>query len=168
MFAMTWWILSSIEFTCGFSVVAYLALIPYSFLIRSFLKVCPRNSFPWLYVIIVGRGYLHNHVCSTRFDIVAACFSFYSTISNHPVAGSIIFKDLRIRGQLWPSILILYGPIRSTNNLSRGMAYNSLGRNLPYLKFCLLFSDNSYKPLRGYLYRPLIDYSSSVDKWWPL
>ena len=136
---MTWWILSSIEFACGFPVVAKLDLIPYIFSIRSIFNVWPRNPFTWSYVIIVGRGYVYNHVCSTIFDIVADYLSLYSIISNLPVAGSIIVKAFIMRGSSWTSLLILYGPIRSTNNLSHGMASAPLAGNFPHLRFCLLF-----------------------------
>ena len=95
---MNWWILSNIEFTCGFSVVAQLALIPYYFTIRSFLNALPRKSFTRSYTIIVGQRYLHTYVCSTMFAIVAACLSLYCNISNHPVARSIIVKNFSMRG----------------------------------------------------------------------
>ena len=136
---MTWWILYNVEFSCGFAVVSHLALISYSFLIGSFLNTWHKNSFPRLYVIIVGRGYLHNHVCYTMFDIVEACLSLYCTISNHPVSGSIIVKDFIMRGSSWPSLLILYGHIISTDNMSHGMASAYLAVNFPYLRFCFLF-----------------------------
>ena len=136
---MTWWIIFNIGFYCGFAVVAHLALIPYSISISLFLNVWPRNSFPPFYIIIVEQGYLHNHVCSSRFAIVAAFLLLYDTISNHPVAGYIINKDFSMRGFSWPSLLILYWPIRSTNNMSHGMASASLAGNFPYLRFYFLF-----------------------------
>ena len=135
---MTWWILSNIEFPCGFATVAHLALIPYSFLIGPFLNTWPWTSFPRSYVIILELGYLHTHFCYTRFDIVSAYLSLYRTISNHPVTGYIIVKAFSIRGSLWPSLIILYGLIRSTVNLSYGMVSTSLVGNFPYLNFCFL------------------------------
>ena len=51
---MTWLIISNIEFTWRFSVVAHLAFIPYSFFIRSFLNAQMRNLFPWLYLMALG------------------------------------------------------------------------------------------------------------------
>ena len=87
------------------------------------------------YVIIVGLRYLHDHVCSTRFFIVASGLSFYFIISNHPVAGSIIVKSFSISGSPLLSILILYGPIRSTNNLSTGVAFASLVVKRLYFNF---------------------------------
>ena len=41
---------------------------------------------------------------------------------------------------------ILYGPIRSTNNLSHGMASAFLTVDLPCFKFFYCLSDKSYKP----------------------
>ena len=136
---MTWLVLSNIECACGFAVVAHLALIPYYFLNRSFLNALPRNSFPRSYIIIVGRGYLHNHVFSTSFFIVAAYLLLYYTISKHTIDRSIMFKAFSMRGLSWTSLLILYRSIRSTNNLFHGMASASLAGNLPYLKLCFLF-----------------------------
>ena len=81
---MTW-------LTNTFSVVAHLRLIPYYSLIKLFLNALPNNSLPLLYVIIVGLGYLNNHDLFTGFDIVADYLPSYCTITNHPVAGSIIF-----------------------------------------------------------------------------
>ena len=138
-FTMTWWIIYNTEFDCVFAVVSQLALIMYSVSVRSFLNTLPRNSFHWSYVIIVGRGYPHNHIWSTRFAILVAHFLLYCTISNHLFAGSIIVKDFKIRGYSWTSIIILYGPIISTNNLSRGMASVSLVGKFPYLRLCFLF-----------------------------
>ena len=45
-FVMTWWIFSNIEFACGFSVVAHLALILLSVLNRSFWTRDPGIHFP--------------------------------------------------------------------------------------------------------------------------
>ena len=136
---MTWCILSNIYFACGFDAFEHLDLIPYSLSIRSFLKAWPRNLFPQSYMIIAGRGYLHNQVCSTMFSIVEACFTLYRTISNQSVSRYITVNAFSIRGSSWPSILILYGPIISTDNLSHGMASASLADILPYLRFCFLF-----------------------------
>ena len=108
-------------------------------MIRWFLNARPRNSFPHFYVIILGRGYLHNHLFSNRFYILAAWLSLYCTISNHPVAGSIIVKAFSIRVSSWPYLLILFGPIRSTNNISHGISYGLLAVNLPYVKFFFPF-----------------------------
>ena len=136
---MTWWIISNIELTCGFAVVSHLALILYSVSIRSFLNAWPRNSFPLSYVIIVRWGYLHNHVFPNRFDIAAACLLLYCTISNHLIARSVIVEAFSMRGSSWPSILVLYGPIRSTANIYNGMASTSLSGSLKYPTFCFLF-----------------------------
>ena len=75
------------------------------------------EAIPWdrlsvdiigLYKIIrEGREYLHNHVCYTKIAIVAACLSLYCTLSNHPVAGSIIVKDFSMKWSSRPSLIIL-------------------------------------------------------------
>ena len=61
---------------------------------------------------------LHHRVWSTRFAIVDSYLSLYCTISTHAVTGSIIVKYFSMRGSSWPSLLILYGPLQYTNNLS--------------------------------------------------
>ena len=50
-------------------------------------------KFSSLYVVLIVLVYLHNHVISNRFAIVAVRVSFYSITSNHPVVGSITVKD---------------------------------------------------------------------------
>ena len=144
------WIISVIELYWVFSVVERLSLIPYYLSIKLFLNKWTINSFPQSYVIIVGKLYLHNHFCSTIFAIVAACFSLYHNIWNHPVAGSIIAEAFSMKGSSWTSIISLYGPTISTNNLSHGMASSSLVGNLLYLRgFCIF--DKYYKPLFEYV-----------------
>ena len=125
-FSTTSQIRSIIEFACRFSVVAHLDFITYQFLLNCFVNAWPRNSFPRSYIIIVGLRYLHNHVCCTRFAIIAACLSLYYIISNHPVAGYIIMNDFSMRDLSWPSPPILYRIRICTNNLSQGMAAASL------------------------------------------
>ena len=84
------------------------------------MNALPRNSLPQLYIIIVDLGYLYIHTLSIRFSIVASWFSLYCTISNHQVLGYIIVKVFSIRVSSWPYPPILYGPIRSTDNMSQG------------------------------------------------
>ena len=55
-------------------------------------------------------------------------------ISNHPVSGSVVVKAFNMRGLSLPYILILYGPIRYTNNLSHGIYFDSLGGNFTNLR----------------------------------
>ena len=96
------------------------------------------------FIYLVEQNYCRKRIStwpcwSTRFDIIAACLSMYCTVSNHPVSGSIIVKDFSMGGLSWPSILILYRPIISTNNLSHGMVSAFLAVNFTYLNFCFLF-----------------------------
>ena len=114
-------------------------LIPYYFNIQSFLNPLPIHSFPWLYVISGRRGYLHNHVCSTRFSIISACMSLYCTISNHPVSRPIIDQADSMSVSWWPFILIIYRLIWYNVGLYRGMASASLACSFSYLRFCFLF-----------------------------
>ena len=125
---------SNIKFAWVFAVFSHLTIIPYSFSIQSLFNSWPRNSFSWSLVIIVGLWYLHNHVFSTTVSMLATCLSFYRTISNHQVAGSIIVSYFSMRGSSWPSLKILYRPIRSTNNMYHGMTSASLSSKLPYFK----------------------------------
>jgi hypothetical protein len=67
---------------------------------------------------------------------VIDCLSSYCCISNRPVAGSIIVTHLHIES-LFPFLLIVQGPIKSTQSLSHGVASASLGGSTPYF-FCLL------------------------------
>ena len=69
--------------------------------------------------------YLHNHVFSTRFSIIAICLLLYHIISNQKVSGYVIVKDFILSGLLLTSILMLYGLIRSTKNMSQGMYSDS-------------------------------------------
>ena len=122
------------------------------FYILSFLNPLPMNSFPLLYIFIGVRGYLHNHVCSTRFYIISVCMSLYCTISNHPVSRSIIVKSYSMSASWWPFLLIIYRPIWSHHSLYCGMASASLGCSFPYLGFCFLFFWKVLNPLCEYVY----------------
>ena len=130
---------SDIELACGFYIVANLGIIMYLLSIKYFLNALPRNSFPRLYVIIVRLGYIHIHAYSNRLDILATSLSLYCTILYHPVVGCIIGEGFSIRGSAWNSLLILYGPVISTNNLSQGMAYTSFEGKWPYFLFWYFF-----------------------------
>ena len=142
---MTWWIISNIKFYCWFSVVAHLGLLPYR-LDWIILNTWPNKSFPWLYVIIVVIGYLHNHGCSNRYDFVVYCILIYCTIFNYLVMGSVIVRAYCMRGQSWPYLIILYRTIIYTNNLSHGISSASLAIIWPYSRFIFCFTDKSYKP----------------------
>ena len=93
----------------------------------------------------IGREYLYNHVLSNISAIVSAYLSLYCNIKNHLVPWSIIVKDFSTRELSWPSILILYNPIRSTNSLSHIMGSSSLAGNLTYLRFFSCFFEKFYK-----------------------
>ena len=54
-----------------------------------------------------------------------------------------------MRGSSRPLIQIFYGPIRSTNNMSHGMASAFISVNLPHYNFVSCFSDKSYIPNVG-------------------
>ena len=138
---MTWLILYNIGLTWVFAVVTHLDFIPNSFLIRWFLNVWMGYSFPQSYVviIIICLGYLHNHILSTRFSIIAACLLFHCIISNQQVSGSIIAKYFSMSGPSWPSILIIHGIIISTNGLSQVRASTSLAVKMPYFKLGFSF-----------------------------
>ena len=161
--AMTWWIRSNILFYWVFFVVLHLVFILYLFSIHSFFNGWPSNSFLWSYLIISGLGYLHNHVCSTSFDMVAACLSLYFIISDHLFFGSIMVSAFSMRGFILPYPLILYGPIRYTNNMSHEMAFDSVADKWPYFKLHYCFSDKIYKPSLGYLCCTLCYANNSAD-----
>ena len=61
----------------------------------------------------------------------------------------MIVKDYIMRGSSRPYPLILCGPMRSIDNMSRAMASASLEVNFPYLRFVSCYSDKSYKPQCG-------------------
>ena len=110
------------EFSYIFSKVESLVFILYYFWMKALLNLWPRNVFLQSYTIIVILGYLHRHDWYTRLYNLYVYVYFYCNISNYPVTGSIMVKYFSIRGPSWPSCMILYGPIRSTNNLSEDMA----------------------------------------------
>ena len=116
-----------------------LDFILYLFSIKSFLNAWTRNSFPWSYVIIVGLGYLHNHIFSTRFAIIAVYLSLYFIILNHPVSGYIIVKDFCMSESSLPPLPILNGIVIYTNDMSQVMASASLAGKRPYFKPFFLF-----------------------------
>ena len=55
------------------------------------------------------------------------------------VSGYTIVKDFSMSGSSQPSLLIIYGPIISTDKLSYGVASTTLEGKLPYFKICFLF-----------------------------
>ena len=67
----------------------------------------PMNYNPWSYMIYVGQGYLVKHIVSTKLAIVIAHLSLYSSISNHPVTGSIKVTALILKFYLF-SFHLLY------------------------------------------------------------
>ena len=56
--------------------------------------------------------------------------------------GYIIFKDFIMRVSIWPYPLILYDPIRYTNDLCQGIAFASF---VGKWTFCFASSDKSFK-----------------------
>ena len=141
---MTYLIHSNIEVDWGFLIVALLVFIPYYFKIKSFLNAWLSNSFPGLCILIVGLGYLNIHYWYNCLSIAAAHFSLYCNIFNHKVVASIIFKYICIKVWSLPYIIILYGPIRSTNNLSQGMVFTSFADKWPYCCCCFLTSFSNF------------------------
>ena len=125
---MTWWICSNIKFSFLISVVEYVYLITYLFLIRLSLNAPQRNPFPLSYAIILFLVYIH----------IVACFSFYHNTSNHLVVGTITVKYFCMRGSSWPPLIILYGHIISTNNMYHGMDSSSFTYKWPCLRFYFL------------------------------
>ena len=91
-------ILSTIAFAYGFPGDAGLVLIPYLFSIKLFVNSLPRNYPLRSYTTSTGHGYQTSHVVSTKFTIVIAFLSLYCVTSNHPVKGSIIVMDFKIKG----------------------------------------------------------------------
>ena len=137
----------NIEFTCEFSSVAHLGFIFYSSWIKLLLNAWPSNSFPWLYIIIVGFGYLHNHYLYTRLAILAFFLWLNFNVSNHPVAGSIVVKYFSMRQYPWHYIITLNDSIRSNNNLSQRVSSASFAIKLPYFLFCLFSVWQGFKTL---------------------
>ena len=56
-----------------------------------------RISLPLPSMICVGHGYLFKHICSITLDMTSDCLVFILTISNHPVAGSIMVTHHSVR-----------------------------------------------------------------------
>ena len=96
-FPSTWCIISMIAFACRLSGESGLVLIPYYYFIKIFLNSWPGNSPPRSYVISTGHGYRTSHVVSTKVAIVITFLSRYCVTSKHPVTGSIIITDLRLK-----------------------------------------------------------------------
>ena len=86
-----------------------------------------------------SRVYIYSHACYTMFAIVDAFLSLYFIISNHLISRFIIVKCFSIKVSSWYYLLILYGPVISTNNLSYGMTSASLAGKWTHFKLCLLF-----------------------------
>ena len=63
--------------------------------------------------------------------------SFISTISNQPVAGSIIVRHHKVKAFLY-FLLSVYGPMRSTHRVSQGSASACFSDKNPYF-FVYLF-----------------------------
>ena len=55
------------------------------------------------------------------------------------VSRYTIVKDFSMSGSSQPSIPIIYGPIRSTDKLSYGVASTTLEGKLLYFNICFLF-----------------------------
>ena len=94
----TWFILSMVTFFCVFPGEAGLVLIPYSFFIKLFLNLWPRNYPPLSYVISTVHGYRTSYIVSTKFVIVIVFLLLYFVTSNHLVTGSIIVSSFNIIG----------------------------------------------------------------------
>ena len=107
------------------------------------------NSLPLSYTTSVGRGYRQNHVLFTSFAIVAEVLSNVSwhfifpflssgvsirgnsTISNHPVAGSIMVRHMKSTIDLSLPFNV-YGPIKSTHNVRQGSSTANFSGTFPY------------------------------------
>ena len=95
------------------------------------------NSVPWSRIILLGHGYLDNHVHSILFAMTLADLVLITVMWNQPVAGSIMVKACNVSFWLL-GCLNEYGPMRSTKSVSRGLTLASLARRCLYLTFCLL------------------------------
>ena len=79
-FPSTWCILSMISFFCLFLGGDFLVLISYSFSIKIFLNLWPRNSPLQSYVISTSHGYRTSHIVSTKLAMVISLLSLYCAI----------------------------------------------------------------------------------------
>ena len=104
IFPSTLCIISTIVYAYGFPGDTGLVLISYSFYIKLFLKSLTSNSTPRSYVLSTGRGYQTRQIVSTKFANVIAFLSLYCVNWNHPLTGSIIVTDFKIK----PSFLFLH------------------------------------------------------------
>ena len=116
-FPSSWCIISMIVLDCGLPRETGLVLIKYSFPIKLFLNLWPRNYTPRSYMISTGHGYRTSHVVSTKFSFAISFFFVCCVTSNHPVMGSIIVTGFKIK-IYFPSLRVWYGPMISTPNYS--------------------------------------------------
>ena len=94
----TWWIISMIVFAWGFVGESGLAFKPYLFSIKILLNSWPMNYDTRSYAMLIGQGYLSNHVVPTKFSTVIDLLVLYWIYSNHPITGSNIATDFNIKG----------------------------------------------------------------------
>ena len=93
------------------------------------------NSDPWSYVIYIGRGYVVNHVVSTKLSIDITLLSSCCIILNHPVIGSILVTAFSFKFYVCTFLLMTCGAIISTQSFLCGVSSDYLADNLPYLIF---------------------------------
>ena len=139
MSPITWWTRSIIALDCGFFIVVGLGFIAKSSSngIKYFL-----NSDPLSKRTRFGLGYLHNHVQSKSWEIIAEDLSFNGTsvISNQPVArfmNVMAISDNSIGKPLLSRLLlcIVYGPMRSISTCAHGSNSASFAGSFPYVDF---------------------------------
>ena len=124
-------ILSMVLFACELLEEADLVKVQYSCSIKLFLNLWPRNYPSWLYGISTGHEYRTSHIVSTKCAIVITLLSQYYVISNHPVMGSIIVNNFRIRNY-FPFLCTFYKIMISKHSSFHGVSSVSLEGNLPF------------------------------------
>ena len=130
----------------------WLSLNPLFLFYQVILNSWPSNYPNLPYEVSTGHGYWTSHVVFTKFTLIIPFLSMYCLISNHPVTGSIIVTNFNIRVS-FPLLHILDGPMRSTDNLFRGVFSDSLAGDLscfywPFLMFTSVTSRDF--PLDGF------------------
>ena len=88
-------------------------------------------------IILLGHGYLDNHVCSILFAITSADLVLIVVMSNQLVAGSIMINACKVSVWLF-GCLKDYGPMRSTQINSHGLTLTYLSGRCLYLDFLCL------------------------------
>ena len=115
---------------------------PHSFLSMSWTSAM--NSRLRSIITSSGHGYLSSQVRCSKLLISSACLFGTSTISNQPVAGSIIVRQcsvISVLGRMTLPFLFfvsglpnLYGPMRSIHRVFHGTTFGSFGGRCPSLR----------------------------------